>query len=73
MHRTFVGDFFSQFISHIGHKFMDMNEKRNLESNIFLSIALYYINADEIPVYFLLLKNHIFIARSEDTIFILRV
>ena len=52
---------------------MDMNENRNLESNIFLSIALYYINADEIPGFCLLLKNHIFIARSEDTIFILPV
>ena len=30
----------------------------------------YYIDTDEIPGFFLLLKNHIFIARSEDTIFI---
>ena len=29
----------------------------------------YYIDTDEIPGFFLLLKNHIFIARSEDTIF----
>ena len=28
----------------------------------------YYIDTDEIPGFFLLLKNHIFIARSEDTI-----
>ena len=52
---------------------MDMNENRNLDSNIFLSIALYYINADEIPGFCLLLKNHILIAGSEDTIFILHV
>ena len=52
---------------------MDMNENRNLDSNIFLSIALYYINADEIPGFCLLLKNQILIARSEDTIFILHV
>ena len=33
----------------------------------------YYIDTDEIPAFFLLLKNHIFIARSEDTIFIFHV
>ena len=30
----------------------------------------YYIDTDEIPGYFLLLKNYIFIVRIEDTIFI---
>jgi len=30
----------------------------------------YYINTSEIPGFFLLLKNHIFIVCSEDTIFI---
>jgi len=34
------------------------------------NIELYYINTSEIPGFFLLLKNHIFIARSEGTIFI---
>ena len=34
---------------------------------------LYYIDTDEIPGFFCLLKNHIFIARSEDTIFIFHV
>ena len=34
---------------------------------------VYYIDTDEIPGFFLLLKNHIFIARSEDTIFIFHV
>ena len=34
---------------------------------------LYYIDTDEIPGFFLILKNHIFIARSEDTIFIFHV
>ena len=33
-------------------------------------IVIYYIDTNEIPGLFLLLKNHIFIARSEDTIFI---
>ena len=33
----------------------------------------YYIDNDEISGFFLLLKNHIFIARSEDTIFIFHV
>ena len=33
----------------------------------------YYIDTDEIPGFFLLLKNHIFIVRSEDTIFIFHV
>ena len=31
---------------------------------------IYYIDTDEIPGFFLLLKNHIFIAHSQDTIFI---
>ena len=33
------------------------------------NIALYHIDTDEIPGFFHLLRNHIFIARSEDTIF----
>ena len=33
----------------------------------------FYIDTDEIPGFFLLLKNHIFIARSEDTILIFHV
>ena len=33
----------------------------------------YDIDTDEIPGFFLLLKSHIFIARSEDTIFIVHV
>ena len=33
----------------------------------------YFIDTDEIPGFFLLLKNHIFIVRSEDTIFIFHV
>ena len=33
----------------------------------------YYIDTDEIPGFFFLLKNHIFIACSEDTIFTLHV
>ena len=36
-------------------------------------IYIYYIDTDEIPGFFLLLKNHIFIVRSEDTIFIFHV
>ena len=35
--------------------------------------GIYYIDTDEIPGFFLLLKNHIFIARSEDTIFVFHV
>ena len=35
--------------------------------------GLYYTDTDEIPGFFLLLRNHIFIARSEDTIFIFQV
>ena len=38
-----------------------------------LSIDLYYIDTDEIPGFFLLLKNLILIVRSEDTIFIFHV
>ena len=36
-------------------------------------ITIYYIDTDEIPGFFLSLKNHIFSARSEDTIFIFHV
>ena len=35
-----------------------------------LSITFYYIDIDEIPGFLLLLKNHIFTARSERIIFI---
>ena len=35
-----------------------------------LGIKLNYINTCEIPGFFLFLKHYIFIARSEDTIFI---
>ena len=35
--------------------------------------SLYYIDTDEMPGFFLLPKNHIFIALSEDTIFIFDV
>ena len=38
-----------------------------------LNNSLYYIDTDEIPGFLLLLKNHIFTARSEDTIFIFHV
>jgi len=38
-----------------------------------LRIIFYCIDTDEIPGFLLLLKNHIFIARSEDTIFIFHV
>ena len=34
---------------------------------------IYYVDTDEIPGFFFLLKNHIFIVRSEDTIFIFHV
>ena len=34
---------------------------------------IYYTDTDEIPAFFLLLKNHIFMERSEDTIFIFHV
>ena len=45
-----------------------------LESSmIFFVIQYYYIDADEILGFFISLKNHIFIARSKDTIFIFHV
>ena len=56
------------------------NLKKNMyTSNIYYmnpvsrDFPTYYIVRDEIPGFFLLLKNHIFIARSEDTIFIFHV
>ena len=39
----------------------------------FISENYYYIDTDDIPGFFLLLKNHIFTVRSEDTIFIFHV
>ena len=38
-----------------------------------LCIPFYYIDTDEIPGFFLLLKYHVFITGSEDTIFIFHV
>ena len=50
---------------------------QNLHTDNFYSIKLFYhIDTDEIPEFFLLLKNYIFIARredTEDTIFIFHV
>ena len=43
-----------------------------IEANMVRRLT-YYIDTDEIPGFFLLLKNHIFIARNEDTIFIFHV
>ena len=40
----------------------------NKSSPLNVIIIFYYIDTDEIPGFFLLLKNHIFIARSEDTL-----
>ena len=37
---------------------------------LYMFKAIYYKDTDEIPGFFLLLKTHIFIARSEDAIFI---
>ena len=41
--------------------------KRVLKSITQVSISFFYIDTDEIAGFFLLLKNHVFIARSEDT------
>ena len=50
---------------------------QNLHTDNFYSIKLFYhIDTDEIPEFFLLLKNYIFIAcreDTEDTIFIFHV
>ena len=46
---------------------------RILRLEAMIKNAFHYIDTDEIPGFFLLLKNHIFIARSEDTIFIYHV
>ena len=40
---------------------------------VLVRMRVYYIDTDEIPGFFLLLKNHIFIVGSEDTIFIFHV
>ena len=37
---------------------------------IYIYMYIYYIDTDEIPGFLLLLKNHIFTARSEHIIFI---
>ena len=53
---------------------MDYIFKYSHETNVELYIIFfYYIATDEIWGFFLLLKNHIFIMRSEDTIFIFHV
>ena len=39
----------------------------------FIKMVIYYIDTDEIPRFFLLIKNYIFIVPSEDTIFIFHV
>ena len=48
-------------------------DNSSLSINNYYKKEIYYIDADEIPGFLLLLKNHIFTARSEDTIFIFHV
>ena len=49
-----------------------VDNRRILQSGRLLNMYC-YIDTDEIPGFFLLLINHIFITRSEDTIFIFHV
>ena len=44
-----------------------------IENAALYNMSVYYIDTYEIAGFFLLQKNHIFIARSEDTIFIFHV
>ena len=53
-------------VSHMSLSLQAVFETQNVK-------LFYYIDTDEIPGFFLLLKNHIFIVRSEDTIFIFHV
>ena len=39
----------------------------------FCTLIVFFLDTDEIPGFFPLLKNHIFIVRSEDTFFIFHV
>ena len=63
----FCQDFYLLF-AHL-HKQMKLRSVILFDLFIFL-ISYYYTNTCEIPGFLLLLKNHIFIARSEHTIFI---
>ena len=52
---------------------VDLNREYKIRIQKRACNIVYYIDTDEIPGFFLLLKNHIFIAHSEDTIFIFRM
>ena len=73
-----------QHNSYYGFNYTDFSGKKQKVKESFFKIPtqlqtkpfiilLYYIDTDEILGFFLLLKNHIFIACSEDTIFIFHV
>ena len=53
-----------------GSQFLDTT---NSTFSLYIVYTFYCIDTDEIPGFFLLLKNHIFITCSEDTIFIFHV
>ena len=56
------------------NEYLQKETKNNKKKTSYKNMNLfYYINTDEIPGFFLLPKNHIFIVRSEDTIFIFHV
>ena len=56
-----MGDFHAHLLASL--TLMSMKKKKITEH-----IPFYYIDTDEIPGFFLSLKNPIFIARGEDTI-----
>ena len=55
------------------HKCRLLSSVPKIHCSFFVTTIIYYIDTDEIPGFLLLLKNHIFTARSEDTIFIFHV
>ena len=59
----------------VGNLYFAVRQKKGgkVDKSQTMWIDIYYIDTDEIPGFFLLLKNHIFIARSEDAIFIFHV
>ena len=57
-----------RLLTHMCSALMNRNRIRRMTRQQF-----YCVGTDEILGFFLLLKNHIFIARSEDTIFIFHV
>ena len=62
-----------QFSRVVSHNLTCIGKTKDTSYRGLLNKYIYYTDTDKVPGFFVLLKSHIFVARSEDTIFIFHV